>query len=236
MLRLAGRSVDPVFQLSWRHHVGFIRDVVNAGSVEFVETAAEHVGLFFVATKAGVQRVIFDARASKRHFLNLPSGPLLTGEGLCHIEFQGGPEDAQNWFVGSADIKNELHQMRVPERLQSFFAPPAVLASEVGYTGKTINQTRFVPDSWIYLFPATLPMDFRRRCSLVEMFANHCTLAGSADTPLFICRDHSTPPLLSSLYGMGSLVFRRSSADNFGVLARGVKATDVHFARVSLQA
>ena len=37
---------------------------------------------------------------------------LLTGEGVCHVEFQGAPEDAQNWFVGSADVKNAFHQMR----------------------------------------------------------------------------------------------------------------------------
>ena len=35
-----------------------------------------------------------------------------TGEGLCHVEFQGAPEGAQNWFVGSADTKDAFHQMR----------------------------------------------------------------------------------------------------------------------------
>ena len=49
--------------------------------------------------------------------------------GLCHVEFQGAPEDAQNWFVGSAGIKKALHQMRIPGWLQAFFARPAVLAS-----------------------------------------------------------------------------------------------------------
>ena len=60
----AGRYVDPVFQHSWRHCVGFIRDLVKDGSVGFVETAAEHVGLFLVAKQAGAQRFIIDARAS----------------------------------------------------------------------------------------------------------------------------------------------------------------------------
>ena len=77
----------------------FVRDLVKAGSVEFDETSLEHVGLLFVAKKAGVQRFILDARASKRHFLIPPAGPLLTGERLCHVEFQGSLEDAQNWFV-----------------------------------------------------------------------------------------------------------------------------------------
>ena len=68
-------------QHSWRHYVGFVRDLVKARSVGFVETAVEHVGLFFVAKKAGAdQRFTIDARASNRHFLRPSSGPLLTGE------------------------------------------------------------------------------------------------------------------------------------------------------------
>ena len=33
---------------------------------------------------------------------------------MCHVEFQGAPEDAQNWYVGSKDIKNAFLQMRIP--------------------------------------------------------------------------------------------------------------------------
>ena len=40
---------------STRHCVGFFRDLVKAASVGFVEDAVEHVGLFFVAQKAGSQ-------------------------------------------------------------------------------------------------------------------------------------------------------------------------------------
>ena len=61
---------------------------------------------------------------------------------------------------------------------------------------------------------------------------DHCTLAGRADSPLFICFDHSTPPLLGSKQGMGSLGFRLSYADNFGVLARGANCTNAHLARL----
>ena len=41
--------------------------------------------------------------------------------------------DAQNWFVGSTDIKNTFHQMRILRWLQAFYALPAVLASEDGF-------------------------------------------------------------------------------------------------------
>ena len=57
---------------------------MKAGSLGFVETAVEHVGLFFfffVAKKFGARRFIIDTRASILHFVSPPSGPLLTGEG-----------------------------------------------------------------------------------------------------------------------------------------------------------
>ena len=81
---------------------------------------------------------------------------------------QGAPEDVQNWFAGSADIKNALHQMRVPGWLQVIFALPVVLASEVGYAGKTINQKRLAPDSLI-LFLQHFRWVFLGRCFSVKM-------------------------------------------------------------------
>ena len=180
--------------------------------------------------KAGAQKFIVDARASDRHFLRPPSGPWLTGEGLCHAELQGAPEDAQNWFVGSADFKNAFRQLRIPGWLQAFFfCTPGVLASEVGYTGKTIERKRLVPDSLIYLVPTTLPMGFSGTMFFGQDVTDHCTLSGSADSHLFVCRDHSKPLLLGSKHGMGSRGFRWSYADNFWVLAR---CNDVHLARL----
>ena len=56
---------------------------------------------------------------------------------------------------------------------------------------------------------------------------DNCTLAESADFPLFICRDHPTPPLLGSIHGVGSLGFRWPYADKFGVRARGANRANV---------
>ena len=52
----AGRHVDPVFKHTWRHYVVSIRDLVFAGSVNFVEDAVGRVELFVVAEEAGAQR------------------------------------------------------------------------------------------------------------------------------------------------------------------------------------
>ena len=72
------------------------------------------LGSSFVAKKAGVEMFIIDARTSSRHVLRPPAGQLLSGEGLCHVEFQGALENAQNWFV-----KNAFHQTRIPRWLQA---------------------------------------------------------------------------------------------------------------------
>ena len=54
----ANHHVDPVFHHSRRHYVGFVRDLVTARSVGFVEAAVEHVSLHFVAQKAGASLVM----------------------------------------------------------------------------------------------------------------------------------------------------------------------------------
>ena len=55
---------------------------------------------------------------------------------------------------------------------------------------------------------------------------------GRADSPLYICRDRTPPPLLGSKHGMGPLCFSWSYADNFRVLARGADCSNVHLARL----
>ena len=50
--------------------------------------------------------------------------------------------------------------------------------------------------------------------------------------PLSICRHHSTPPLLGSMHGMGSLGFRWSYADNFGILVYNRNNTNVRLANL----
>ena len=62
-----GLYVDSVFQYTRRHCVGFVRDLVKANSVDFVEDAVEHVGLYFFVKEAGAPRFIVDARANNRH-------------------------------------------------------------------------------------------------------------------------------------------------------------------------
>ena len=77
--------------------------------------------------------------------------------GTLHVEFQGAPEDAQNWFVGSADMKNAFHRMRIPRGLQAFFCTARCSRSDDGC------QLFF---SWAMFF--------------FQHVTDHCTLTGSA--------------------------------------------------------
>ena len=188
--------------------------------------------MLFGAKKAGAQRFIVDARTNNRHFLRPPSGPLLTGQGLSHVEFRGALQDAQNWFVGSAVIKNAFHQMRKPIWLQEFCALPAVLTSEAGYTGKMVDQRRLAPDSLVYPVRTTLSIGFSwaifsvKRSRITARTREVLTLLFSV-----VVTDHSTPLMLGCENGLGYAGFHWSCADNFGVLARGADCTSVHLAR-----
>ena len=138
--------VDLLFQHSRRHSVGVVRDLVKAGSVGFVGTAVEHIGLFLLPRRLGL-------KGSSLMFAQ-------AREGLCHVEFQGTLEDAQNWFVSSADIKNAFRQIRIPGWLQAFFCTARCSRIRSWLHGKTIEQKRIAPDSLIYPVLATLPMCF----------------------------------------------------------------------------
>ena len=126
--------------------------------------AVEHVGLFFVAKKGGALRFIVDARASNRHFLRPPAGLLLTGEGLCLVEFQGAPEDAQNWFVGSAGdseyVSSDAHSWLAARcsRIRSW------LFGENDQPETVCTRFLDVPCSY-----NTSNVVFRGRCSSVKM-------------------------------------------------------------------
>ena len=151
-------------------------------------------------------------------YLRPPSAPSLTSEALCHVE-----GDAQNLFVGSADIKVAFHQMRIPGWRPFLHFP--LFSHPKLVTLKERSTKNVVP-------PDTLPMVFSWAMFFCQHVTDRCTLAGSEHSPLFVCRDHSVPPLLGSKHGMGSVGFRSSYAGNFGVLARGANCTKVHLARL----
>ena len=128
-------------------------------------------------------------------------------------------------LVCGADIGNAVHLMRSPGLLLAFFALLHVLAPEVGYTRKAIGRRRLVPVSLLCPVPTTLPLGSSWAVFFCPIATDHCMLAGNADSLLFVCRDHSSPPLLGSKHGMGSVGFRWSCAHNSGFLTPGADDT-----------
>ena len=113
----AGRYVDPVFRTvgdpTWVSSAIWLR-LVPSGLLEMLLNTLVS---FSLPRKLGLNGslLMFVPATDMFRYLHLDQ------EGLCHVEFQETPEDAQNWFVGSADIKNALHQMRIFSWLQAFF-------------------------------------------------------------------------------------------------------------------
>ena len=60
--------------------------------------------------------------------------------------------------------------------------------------------------SQCFALSATHPTGVSWAMFFCQDATDHCTLAGSADSPRFACRDHSIPPLLGSKHGLGSAV------------------------------
>ena len=139
------------------------------------------------------------------------------------------PEDAQNWFVGTADIKSPSHQIRIPGWLQASFALPAALAFEVGYTGKTVERRRIAPDSVEKLPTRHFQWVFSWAMFFCQDITDHCTLAekcGFSSLRLL-------PPLRTTTARQQTRHgIRWWYADNFGVLARGANCANVHLARL----
>ena len=95
-----GLHVDPVIHYSWRHYVGLVRDLLRLVPSVLSRMLGSSLVSSSLSKKADNQGFIVNARASNRHCSIPLFGPLLTGEGLCQVEFQEAPEGAQNWFAG----------------------------------------------------------------------------------------------------------------------------------------
>ena len=83
----ASRYVDAVFPAQPVSLRGDVRDLVKLVPSGLLKRLLNTLASFSLPRRLG-QRFIIDACASNRHTMNPPSRPLLTGEGLCHVEFR----------------------------------------------------------------------------------------------------------------------------------------------------
>ena len=158
--------------------MGFIRDLVQDDSVGFVEAGVEHVGLFFVAKKAGAQRFIIDACASNRLFFILLPDRCSQKKDSVMSNFRERLRTLKTDPRDPPTLRMRFIRCAFPDGCKRSFALPAVLASEIGYAGNTIHQKRLAPDSLILLVPTTLPMGFSWAMFFVKMSRTHVRLRG----------------------------------------------------------
>ena len=112
----AGRLVEPKIQHSQRHFFGFIRDLEIASSVKCCEGCGTRRS--FVRRQEGP--------CTEVHFFGPFSGPLLTGEGFCHVEFRGALEDAKIGLLVPPESRARSNQIRIIGWRQLYFVPPLV--------------------------------------------------------------------------------------------------------------
>ncbi|CAK0860615.1 unnamed protein product [Prorocentrum cordatum] len=138
---------DSVLKFYNKEYRGLVRRLLSAGILGWTLTPKERIGMFFV-WKDGRRRLrlIVDARRANAHFRDPPGVELLSSEGLARIEVQmpdaglSSYEDlraalqAQQVYIGMADVKDCFHRMRIDSALSQYFCLPPVKAGAFGVT------------------------------------------------------------------------------------------------------
>ena len=143
-----------------RVYARFVKDLLQRGLLRMSLGAKERVGVFFVKKKGGRLRLILDARRVNEWFRKPPHVALVTSEGLGRIEVTGdelGPETLDLW-VGTADVKDAFHRMRMPRWLGDYFGLPPVRAKDLGL--REVEGEPVSPDALLTPIPISLPMGF----------------------------------------------------------------------------
>ena len=173
---LVGRYVDPVFQHSKRHFVGFVRHLVKSGSVGVVEGAVER-SIFRCQegwSSCGSILIMSKFRVRRRTLRTV-----LRVRPISRTRFIGsGFLDGCKRFF--------FFFLQCP-----LFSHPKLVTQENDRTKTFLSR----------FFDRSCPHNscnglFFVQCFFCEDVTEHCTLAGSASFSSLFCRDHCTPLLL----------------------------------------
>ncbi|CAK0845234.1 unnamed protein product [Prorocentrum cordatum] len=162
---------DSVLKFNHKEYRGLVRRLLSAGILGWTLTPKERIGMFFV-WKDGRRRLrlIVDARRTNAHFKDPPGVELLSSEGLARIEVHvpdagfSNYEDlraaleAQQVYIGMADVKDCFHRMRIDSALSQYFCLPPVKAGAFGVT--EVEGTKVQTSTAIYPCWQVLPMGF----------------------------------------------------------------------------
>ena len=143
--------LDPRLKEKKGEYEELVVKLVRLGLLGFTTKPREHVGLFFVWKKDRTLRMICDARRSNARFREPPQVRLATGCAMSRIEI---PENTE-MFIGSLDLKDYFHTLRIPDEMSDFFCLPAVRCRNIRRRGVATPDTDMA-------FPCfrSLPMGF----------------------------------------------------------------------------
>ena len=149
--------MDVKLQHSAKEYEGFVKDIYDAGMVEFIDRPRDLVTPFFVAKKSGQQRLVLDCRGVNRRFRQPPAMSMSSGSSWASLSIP----DHQQMFVAQSDIKNYFYALEMPCDLRTLFSLPSVpagclrswnvpqhLGGEKSVEGRVFPCLRVVPMGW----------------------------------------------------------------------------------------
>ena len=159
---------DPT--LRGKTYVAFLKDLDGRGLLQFTLHKKEEAGIFFVSKKSGALRLILDGRRGNKHLARPPHVSLATVEAFSNAEVEPPEEYSQDaegarqflkdegLYVGTADVMDCFHRLRIPLWLAELYCLRPVPAWQLGLQGKIISGAVVERDTVVYPCPATLPM------------------------------------------------------------------------------
>ncbi|CAK0819305.1 unnamed protein product, partial [Prorocentrum cordatum] len=220
---------DSVLQFNHKEYRGLVRRLLSAGILGWTLTPKERIGMFFV-WKDGRRRLrlIVDARRTNAHFKDPPGVELLSSEGLARIEVHvpdagfSNYEDlraaleAQQVYIGMADVKDCFHRMRIDSALSQYFCLPPVMAGAFGVT--EVEGTKVQTSTAIYPCWQVLPTGFSWSLYFAQRANEEVSRRSSALLRGPGLSDHG-PPLVFAPGRASQEVRHYVHVDNLGVFS-----------------
>ncbi|CAK0828541.1 unnamed protein product, partial [Prorocentrum cordatum] len=172
--------------------------------------------------------ILVDARRANAHFKDPPGVELLSSEGLARIEVHvpdagfSNYEDlraaleAQQVYIGMADVKDCFHRMRIDSALSQYFCLPPVKAGAFGVT--EVEGTKVQTSTAIYPCWQALPMGFSWSLYFAQRANEEVSRRSSALLRGPGLSDHG-PPLVFAPGRASQEVRHYVHVDNLGVFS-----------------
>ena len=112
-------AMDPTLRRSSRQWGYFLSELIAADVIVLTTEVKETAGVFFVARKDGMLRLIFDTRRPNAHFMAAPKTRLASGESLSDLESPPG----QPVELRAGDVEVCFYQFSLPDHLSELLLP-----------------------------------------------------------------------------------------------------------------